>query len=51
LSAREFVTLRSESANRGAFYVPRFELTIDGVPLDLSILRDAGLLAEPGGLS
>ena len=41
MSAREFVTLRSESANRGAFYVPRFELTIDGVPLDLSILRDA----------
>jgi phage protein D len=37
----EFVTLRKESASRGAFYVPRFELTIDGVALEHRVLRDS----------
>src|SRR6476469_1063158 len=40
MGAREFVSLRSESAARGAFFVPRFELEIDGVAVDHRILRD-----------
>jgi hypothetical protein len=34
------VTLREESARRGGFYVPRFEIKIAGASLPLDVLRD-----------
>ena len=35
-----FVNLREESQNQGGFYVPRFEVKIEGVDLPSSVLRD-----------
>ena len=38
---RRITTLREESAGRaGGFWVPRFELSIDGVSFDNRVLRD-----------
>jgi phage protein D len=34
------VTLREESARRGGFYVPRFEIKVAGASLPLDVLRD-----------